>query len=113
MRFWAFENPHWMREVDNQRYWTLNTWCGIVGNQIVGPYFFEGHLDGDIYNNFLIDYLPNMLLNVPEENIQEMWFMHDGAPAHYSEMVRPSIRNTHKNGSEEEAQSTTPPDLRI
>uniref|UniRef100_A0A1B6LFJ8 DUF4817 domain-containing protein n=1 Tax=Graphocephala atropunctata TaxID=36148 RepID=A0A1B6LFJ8_9HEMI len=40
MRFWAYENPHWMREVDNQRYWTLNTWCGIVGNLIVGPFFF-------------------------------------------------------------------------
>ncbi|KAG8290437.1 hypothetical protein J6590_081293 [Homalodisca vitripennis] len=23
-----FSEPHWMREVANQRYWTLNTWCG-------------------------------------------------------------------------------------
>lgn len=88
MRYWAFENPHWMREVDNQRYWTLNTWCGIIGDKIVGPFFFEGHLDGVIYNNFLIGHLPNLLIDIPEETIQHMWFMHDGAPAHYAEDVR-------------------------
>lgn len=42
MRYWAYENPHWMRAVDNQRYWTLNTWCGIIGERIIGPHFLKG-----------------------------------------------------------------------
>lgn len=55
MHYWAIENPHWIREVNNQRYWSLNTWCGILGNKIIGPYFFDGTLNGDMYNHFLIN----------------------------------------------------------
>lgn len=91
MRYWAYENPRWMREIDHQRYWTVNTWCGIVGGRIVGPFFFEGHLDGETYDNFLINHLPNLLLDVPDEVVDTMWFMQDGAPAHYSQIVRQTL----------------------
>lgn len=91
MRYWAVENPHWMREMDNQRYWTLNTWCGIVGNKIVGPFFFNGNLNGESYNNFLIEHLPGLLIDIPDETKRRMWFMHDGAPAHYSLNVRHTL----------------------
>lgn len=91
MRYWAFENPHWMREVDNQRYWVLNTWCGIIGNQIIGPHFFEGNLNGEMYNEFLLEVLPNLLAEVPIEVRNNMWFQHDGAPAHFAVNVRQTL----------------------
>uniref|UniRef100_A0A1B6KGF3 Tc1-like transposase DDE domain-containing protein n=2 Tax=Graphocephala atropunctata TaxID=36148 RepID=A0A1B6KGF3_9HEMI len=34
---------------------------------------------------------PNLLLHIPNEIIQDMWFMHDGAPAHYSQEVRQTL----------------------
>lgn len=91
MRYWSFENPHWMRVVDNQRYWTLNTWCGIIGNRIIGPHFFDGNLNGDIYNDFLNNVLPDLLMGLPQEVRERMWLQQDGAPAHYAIAVRNTL----------------------
>ncbi|EZA57628.1 hypothetical protein X777_02180 [Ooceraea biroi] len=53
MHFWAVENPHWLRQIEHQRQWSLNVWCGIIDNKIIGPYFIDGHLNGNSYANFL------------------------------------------------------------
>lgn len=37
--YWSSENPHWMRETNFQRRWSINVWCGILEDQIIGPYF--------------------------------------------------------------------------
>lgn len=91
MRYWAYDNPHWMREVDNQRYWTLNTWCGIIGNVIVGPHFFDGTLTGAVYNDFLINTLPALLMELPIQIRQNMWLLQDGAPPHFALNVRATL----------------------
>jgi len=39
MHYWSSENPHWMRGVQNQERWTINVWCGLLGNQVIGPFF--------------------------------------------------------------------------
>ena len=41
MHYWSSENPHWMREVQNQGRWTINVWCGVLGDQVIGPFFFD------------------------------------------------------------------------
>lgn len=41
-RYWSNKNPFWMRKSKFQVMWSINVWCGIVGNTLVGPYFFEG-----------------------------------------------------------------------
>ena len=46
MLYWANGNPRWMRSVPFQYPWNGNCWCGIVGNHVIGPYFFEGCLTG-------------------------------------------------------------------
>lgn len=28
--YWSPLNPHWLREVDNQHLWSVNTWCGVI-----------------------------------------------------------------------------------
>jgi hypothetical protein len=39
-------------------------WCGVIGDQLIGPYVFPQRLTGDIYANFLQDELPALLENV-------------------------------------------------
>lgn len=56
--YWASENPHWMQQVDDQHVWKINVWCGIVGNHIIGPYFFEGTVNGKTYLHLLQNELP-------------------------------------------------------
>jgi len=41
---WAGENPRWMMERRMQGRWSINVWCGIVNQYVVGPHFFDGKL---------------------------------------------------------------------
>jgi len=78
-----------MREVDNQHPWSLNVWCGILGDRIIGPFFLDEHLDGQNDTNFLentvMDYLED---TVPLYVLGNLWFQQDGRPAHYSRATR-------------------------
>ena len=40
MHYWANKNPRWMRTVPFQHPWSVNCWCGIVGDHVIGPYIF-------------------------------------------------------------------------
>lgn len=88
MHYWSIENPHWLREVEHQRQWSVNVWCGIVGDKLVGPYFIEGNLNGEKYRDFLQNQLPLLLEDVPLDVRQQMWFQHDGCPSHYFRLAR-------------------------
>lgn len=81
-------NPHLTREVDRQHRWSLNTWGGILGQYVVGPFFFDRHLNSQVYSDFLRHDLPILLEDIPLMVRQRMWFQHDGAPAHYGIGVR-------------------------
>lgn len=86
--YYATENPHVMRQVDHQHRWSLNVWGGIVGGYVVGPHFFDGHLNGPMYLNFMQNVLPILLANIPQHTRNRMWLQQDGAPAHFSRDVR-------------------------
>jgi len=63
-------------------------WCGVIGDQLVGKYIFLQHLTGDIYASFLQDELPAPLENAPLHTRGQMYYQHDGAPPHFSQVVR-------------------------
>ncbi|KAJ8933703.1 hypothetical protein NQ318_012257, partial [Aromia moschata] len=52
-RYWAEENPHWMRELHTQRSQKTNVWAGIIQDIIVGPFFFDDTLNGARYLRLL------------------------------------------------------------
>lgn len=88
MHYWSQQNPHWIREVNHQRPWSVNVWCGIIGDKLIGPYFIDGNLNGNKYRNLLENELPDLLEDLSLELRQNMWFQHDGCPAHYSVLAR-------------------------
>ena len=65
MHYWENENPRWMRTVPFQHPWSINCWCGIVSDLVIGPYFFKGRLTGQVYANFLQNVLPQLMQDVP------------------------------------------------
>ncbi|KZC06103.1 hypothetical protein WN55_07430, partial [Dufourea novaeangliae] len=83
--YWSVDNPRWLREVDKQRPWSVNFWCGFH-NKIIGPYFIDGTLNGRKCVKILKDVLPELLENNSLAIGQSMWFQQDGSPAH-------SVRN--------------------
>lgn len=86
--FWALENPHEIIESRHQQKFSLNVWGGIVANCLIGPVFLPPRLDSETYHRFLTRTLPPLLEDIPIGVRRRMWFMHDGAPAHFSRLAR-------------------------
>ncbi|KAL2719288.1 hypothetical protein V1478_010750 [Vespula squamosa] len=82
MHLWAAENPHWLRQVKHQKQWSVNVWCDIIGDKIIGPYFINGNLNDNIYANFMKDTLGLLLEELLLFTRQTMWYQHDGCLAH-------------------------------
>lgn len=85
---YAYENPHAFVETKHQHRFSLNVWAGIIENHLIGPYFFNGALNGETYLHFLQDVLPLLLEDVPLYIRANMWLLQDGAPPHFSLAVR-------------------------
>ena len=82
--YWANENPRLMRTVAFQHPWSVNSWCGIVGDHVIGSYFFECRLTGQVYANFLQNVLPQLMEDMLLHVRINMWMQYDGAPPHYA-----------------------------
>ena len=83
MHYWSAENPHWMQEVQHQGRWSVNVWCGTI----IGPYFFDEALTGNVFLEFLTNTLP-ILLDVNLELRRNMFLQLDGCPAHFAIHLR-------------------------
>lgn len=94
---WAQENPHGIVESHFQEQFSLNVWGGIIGDHLIGPFFLPGRLTGRSYRHFLQHELPLLLEDVPLLLRHQMWFMHDGAPAHFSILAREYLNGVYEN----------------
>lgn len=94
---WAEENPHAIRNSRHQQTFSCNVWAGIVGEYLIGPMFLPARLNGQNYRRFLEEDLPLLLEDVPLEIRRNLWFMHDGAPAHFSLLAREFLDNNYPN----------------
>lgn len=94
---WTVANPHAIIERRHQQTFSLNVWAGIIGDRLLGPVFLPNILNGDNYLNFLRDDLPELLEDLSLDIRQHLYFMHDGAPAHYRVTVREFLNETIPN----------------
>lgn len=94
MHVWADENPHAIMETRHQVRFSLNIWVGILGDRLLGPVVLPNRLTGVAYLNFLQNTLGDLLDDIPLRLRQQMWFQHDGAPAHFSVDVREHLHRT-------------------
>jgi len=85
---WADENPHATVESNFQQRFSVNVWCAVLDDQLIGPFILEGRLTGEMYLRLLQEELPRLLEDVPLNKRGRMYFQHDGAPAHSSREVR-------------------------
>ncbi|KAJ8950562.1 hypothetical protein NQ318_015695 [Aromia moschata] len=94
---WCDENPHAYRNFRDQRNFSVNVWCGIVGDVLIGPHILPDRLTGNGYLNFLQHVLPNLLEEVPLGILRQMWYLHDGAPQHFARQVRDFLNVEYPN----------------
>lgn len=91
---WAEENPHGISQKNSQRKFSINVWCGLLDNNLIGPHIFEGTLNGEMYLNFLRDTLPELLQGI---HIRGLHYQHDGAGPHYLREVRQHLNDHYPN----------------
>ncbi|KYN21601.1 hypothetical protein ALC57_06024, partial [Trachymyrmex cornetzi] len=88
-RYWSTENPHWMRADKTQYLAKVNVWAGIIGEHLIGPFFFAENLNAEAYEIMLIQQIIPAIRNLyPNDEFNQLWFQHDGAPAHFALRVR-------------------------
>lgn len=85
---WADMNPNAMIAASHQQRFHINIWAGIVGDSLFGPFVLPNRLNGHNYTRFLSEELSNYLDNMPLASRALLFFMHDGAPAHFSLSAR-------------------------
>ena len=44
---WADENPHATVESNFQQRFSVNVWCAVLDDQLIGPFILEGRLTGE------------------------------------------------------------------
>ena len=83
---WDRDNPQncW-KQLPTSLFRKCVVWCHWWP---IGLYIFPQHLTGYIYASFLQDELPTLLENVPLRTRRQMYYQHDGAPPHFSQVVR-------------------------
>ena len=90
---WADVNPHATVEACHEQRFSVNVWAGIVGDYLVGPYVLPKRINGQTYHNFIENVLPELIEGVPLYVRPNTYFMHDGAPPHFSVDVRRLLNN--------------------
>lgn len=96
-RYWAPQNPHWLRTIDRQHIWKVNVWCGIFDDKIIGPIIFDGNLNSQRYVQLLETDLPNLLEDIPLNLRLNMWFQQDGCPSHTARTPRAVLNRLFTN----------------
>lgn len=94
---WAQDNPHATVQKNFQTRFSVNVWCGIINDMLIGPAIVEDRMTGDSYLHFLQNDLPEQLEDVPLETRRHMYLQHDGSPIHYTRMVTQHLNNTYPN----------------
>lgn len=90
-RYWARENQHLYFPTRTQFPQKINVWAGMVGNNILGPFFLEDNLTAELYLQLLQERIVPAVNNLGIENV---WYQHDGAPCHSARIVSEYLNNT-------------------
>ena len=93
---WDRDNPRGTVERINQYLFAVNMWCGVIGEQLIGPYNISQLLTGDIYTDLQND-VPAYLENVRLQTQRHMHYQRDEAPPHFGQVVRQHLNHKFPN----------------
>ena len=93
---WDDENPHAVFIRVRQARFNVNMWGVILGDYLLGPVIIPDRLKGAANLEFLQNTLPLLMEEIPFAISREIWFQHDGAPAHFSMQVRAHLNRVYR-----------------
>ena len=81
---WSHNNPHGTVEKNFQCHFTINVWCGMINDILIGPVILDDCMTGQNYPDFPQNGLPEQPEDVPLATLIAMYFQHDRVPSHYT-----------------------------
>ncbi|EFN83290.1 hypothetical protein EAI_06821, partial [Harpegnathos saltator] len=66
----------------------LNVWTRTCSRGTIGPFFIDGDLNAEKYENLLRDHIIPEIENLFDANMQNVSFQQDGAEPHFAVRVR-------------------------
>ena len=76
LRKCSHDNPHETSVTKLQRRFSVNVWCGLLDNKLIGPFVFDNNLTGNTYEVLLRNELPGLLKDIPLMIRSQMYFQH-------------------------------------
>jgi hypothetical protein len=59
-------------------------WAGVMNNTLIGPFFIEGNLNSNSFLGLLQEQIIPQIQNL---NVNDVWFQMNGAPPHSTAMI--------------------------
>ncbi|XP_073979190.1 uncharacterized protein isoform X1 [Rhodnius prolixus] len=89
--YWASGNPQFIPEKPShgQR---VTVWAGVASWGIIGPYFFDGTVNGERYGEMLNLFLIPQLRR--KRRLNRTWFQQDGATCHTAALTLALLKET-------------------
>ena len=84
---WSPENPHGTVETNFQHHLSINMWCCILDDMLIGAVNLGDLMTGQNYVDFLQNELINQLEDVLLTSRIAMYFQHDWATSHHTRHV--------------------------
>ena len=82
--YWAAHVPEVTVKMQNRP--KVTVWCGMTATRVIGPYLLRDTMNAERCLHMLEDYIWPIIAGW--EYIDELVFMHDGAPPHFALSVR-------------------------
>lgn len=95
-RYWTENNPHYVINCKSQYSEKINVFCGISSKRIIGPFFFNGSLNGTRFLEFLQGDFEDCIDELSLIERANLIIQLDGAPIH---STRPVIQWLNENYS--------------
>ena len=75
---WSHDNPHETSVTTFQRRFTVNIWCGVLGNKLIGPFVFAYNLTGksvwSLPAEWVTRFVGRQPVNDTEPNVIPTWW---------------------------------------
>jgi len=81
VRYWSRKNLRVNIPTRTQFQQKLNVWTGVIGDVIIGPFFINGNLNSRKYLTLLREQIIPAI-GRQGIDIESVWLLHDGCPAH-------------------------------
>ena len=88
---WTFSKKPISRE-------KVSVWMGLSGSgHIIGPFFYEGNLNGNAYLQMLNEEIIPRLFELYGNRVDHLWWMQDEAPCYRTNVIRNRLREVFGN----------------